>query len=84
MARLGSRLFFLVMDTQTEVTEEDLVASIEGLSYGERLAQCRGVIHGYITALLDAYNGRRTARSRWPGCYSLQKHHGRRGDPRRP
>jgi hypothetical protein len=57
MAQLGSRLFFLVMDTQAEVTEEELVASIEGLSYGERLAQCKGVVHGFITALLDTYGG---------------------------
>jgi len=57
MAQLGSRLFFLVMDTQAEVTDEDLVASIEGLSYGERLVQCKGVVHGFITALFDTYGG---------------------------
>lgn len=62
MAQLGSRLFFLVMDTQTEVTEDDLVASIQGLSYGERLDQCKGVVHRYITALLGTYGGVRGVR----------------------
>jgi len=57
MAQLGSRLFFLVMDTQAEVTAEDLVASIEGLSYGERLGQCKKVVHQFITALLETYGG---------------------------
>jgi len=57
MAQLGSRLFFLLMDTQTEVTEEDLVASIEGLSYGERLARCREMVHRCITTLLEGYGG---------------------------
>ena len=62
MAQLGSRLFFLVMNTQAEVTEDDLVASIEGLSYGERLTQCRGMVHKYITALWETYGGVREVR----------------------
>lgn len=62
MFQLGSRLFFLMMDTQTVVSEEDLVASIEGLSYGERLTQCKGAVHGFVTALLDTYGGVRGVR----------------------
>jgi hypothetical protein len=44
MAQLGSRLFFLVMDSR-EVTVEDLVASDDELSYTERLRQCRDTVH---------------------------------------
>jgi hypothetical protein len=57
MAQLGSRLFFLVMDTQAGVTEEDLMESLEGLSYRERLSRCKSFIHQFITALLEIYGG---------------------------
>jgi hypothetical protein len=51
MAQLGSRLFFLLMDSPKEVTVEDLVASDEELPYKERLGQCKAVVHQCLTAL---------------------------------
>ena len=54
MAQLGSRLFFLVTDSQQEVTVEDLVGSDEELPYKKRLAQCKRVVHQFLTALFAA------------------------------
>jgi hypothetical protein len=51
MAQLGSRLFFLGMDSPAELTVDDLVDADEEVSYKERLKQCKGVIHQCLTAL---------------------------------
>ena len=57
MAQLGSRLFFLVMDTGAEVTEEDLLAATEGLPYGTRLNTSRAAVHQFLTALQEECGG---------------------------
>jgi hypothetical protein len=57
MAQLGSRLFFLVMDTDTEVTEDDLLAANAGLPYGARLNASRQSVHQFLTSLHDACGG---------------------------
>jgi hypothetical protein len=57
MAQLGSRLFFLVMDTDTEVSEDDLLAVTEGLPYGVRLKASQASVHAFLTALHDDCGG---------------------------
>jgi hypothetical protein len=57
MAQLGSRLFFLVMDTEVEVTEDDLLAATEGLPYGDRLKASRKSVHEFLTALQEDCGG---------------------------
>jgi hypothetical protein len=57
MAQLGSRLFFLVMDTDTEVSEDDLLAATEGLPYGARLKASQKSVHAFLTALHDDCGG---------------------------
>jgi hypothetical protein len=54
MAQLGSRLFFLLMDSPQEVTVEDLIASDEEVPYKERLMACKAAVHQYLTDLLQA------------------------------
>jgi hypothetical protein len=51
MAQLGSRLFFLLMDSPREVSVEELVASDEEVPYKERLATCKAAVHHCLTAL---------------------------------
>jgi hypothetical protein len=53
MAQLGSRLFFLLMDSPQEVTVEDLIASDEEVPYKERLGQCKAVVHQCLTVLVQ-------------------------------
>jgi hypothetical protein len=51
MAQLGSRLFFLAMNSPQRVTVEDLVDSYEEVPYKERLSQCQAAVHHVLTAL---------------------------------
>jgi hypothetical protein len=53
MAQLGSRLFFLLMDSSNEVTVEDLVASDEEVPYNERLSACKAAVHQCLTDLVQ-------------------------------
>jgi hypothetical protein len=57
MAQLGSRLFFLLMDTEQPVTVEDLLASTQGPPYKERLTKCKGAIHALLTDLFQVEKG---------------------------
>jgi hypothetical protein len=57
MAQLSSRLLFLAMDDQREVTVEDLIASSEGPSCGERLKACQETLHPFLTDLFNARGG---------------------------
>src|SRR5439155_18260546 len=57
MAQLGSRLFFLVTDTESEVTVEDLINAGTGPSYSTRLGLCRTVVHPFLTKLFQVCGG---------------------------
>jgi hypothetical protein len=57
MAQLGSRLFFLLMGSQEELTVEALLESDAPLSYQERLAHCKARVHQFLTALFEAHGG---------------------------
>jgi len=57
MANLGSRLFFLLMDSDGEVTVEDLVASEGAVPYKARLNQVRTALHAFLSALFETYGG---------------------------
>jgi hypothetical protein len=57
MAQLGSRLFFLVMDHEMEVTVEDLMRSVDDVPYKDRLALVQKVLHPYITAVFSRHGG---------------------------
>ncbi len=62
MAQLGSRLFFLVMETGRAVTVEDLLTGSSGPSYPERLELCRAVVHKFLEELFVGYGGVRAVR----------------------
>jgi hypothetical protein len=64
MAQLGSRLFFLVVETGQAITVEDLLAD-GGLPYPRRLDQCRAAVHSFLEALF-ASQGIRSVK--WPGA----------------
>jgi hypothetical protein len=51
MAQLGSRLCFLVLGDDEEVTEEDLVAVGERKPYMDQLADCQLLVHAVLTEL---------------------------------
>jgi hypothetical protein len=57
MAQLGSRLFFLVMDSDVEITVEDLVASEGAVPYKARLGGVRAVLHPFLSALFEKSGG---------------------------
>jgi hypothetical protein len=57
MAQLGSRLFFLVMGEDAEVTVEDLLGSAAGPTYGERVAACKAVVHPFLSQLMERWGG---------------------------
>ena len=57
MAQLGSRLFFLLMDSLAEETVEDLVASQDGIQYSERIEEGRRWVHAYLTELFARHGG---------------------------
>lgn len=56
MANLGSRLFFLLMDSDVEVTVEDLVASDPAV-YKAQLDRVRAVLHPFLSALFKEAGG---------------------------
>ena len=58
MAQLGSRLFFLVMDTGTTSTVEDMVkAHSEPLHYNEKVEICKKKVGYFVEALFTWYGG---------------------------
>lgn len=57
MAQLGSRLFFLLMDSEVEVTVEDLVASEGAVPYKARLDRVRVALHPFLSALFEDAGG---------------------------
>ena len=57
MSQLGSRLFFLLMDHQQEVTIEDLISPTSSIPYARRLAECRDSVHAFLPNLFQHYGG---------------------------
>ena len=57
MAQLGSRLFFLLMETPQAVTVDELLASDQGPSYQERLNSCKQTVHVFLRDLFAAAAG---------------------------
>jgi hypothetical protein len=57
MAQLGSRLFFLLMDSDREVSIEDLVGSEGAVPYRARLEQVRVVLHAFLSNLFQTCGG---------------------------
>lgn len=57
MAQLGSRMFFLVMDSDVEVTIEDLVASESAVPYRARLDRVRAALGPFLSALVKEHGG---------------------------
>ena len=57
MAQLGSRLFFLVMDQEMEVTVEDLMNSVDDVPYKDRLVLVQKVLHPYLTDVFSRFGG---------------------------
>ena len=57
MAQLGSRLFFLLMETPQAVTDDDLLATGQGPSYQERLNSCKQAVHVFLRDLFCAAAG---------------------------
>lgn len=60
MAQLGSRLFFLVMETGRIVTVEELLAGSSGPSYAQRLRLCRAAVHKFLGELFRVHGGMRS------------------------
>jgi hypothetical protein len=56
MAQLGSRMFFLAMNSD-EGTEEALLDDYTREPYQDRLEQCRAAVHTYLTRLFDRGGG---------------------------
>jgi hypothetical protein len=52
MAQLGSRMFFFDLGAGRETTEEDLLATDEGMSYRRGVEVCRKAVHAFLTVLL--------------------------------
>ncbi len=64
MAQLGSRLFFLLLETGSlslpNDTLEDLVRSLHGeVPYSVKLQECKGVVGDYLTQLFARHGGPR-------------------------
>jgi hypothetical protein len=57
MAQLGSRLFFLLMDNDVEITVADLVASEAMVPYKSRLDSVRAVLQPFLSAFFAAHGG---------------------------
>jgi hypothetical protein len=57
MAQLGSRLFFLLMESVEEITAEDLVTATKETPYKTRIAECKAAVHEYLDALFDHRGG---------------------------
>ncbi len=57
MAQLGSRLFFLVMETGEAYTVERLLRAQEEAPYKTKLAECKAALHPFLSALFEAWGG---------------------------
>ncbi len=57
MAQLGSRLFFLVLQQEHAVTEEELINPTNKLDYKTRRDECRQALHEMIAHLFETYGG---------------------------
>jgi hypothetical protein len=57
MGQLGSRLFFVVVPDEEEVTVEMLVESNDNGDYGERLDICRRAIQSFLGELFKRHEG---------------------------
>jgi len=56
MSQLGSRLFFLLMDTEQETTIDDLLKD-PGKSYVERCRECKEAVHALLLTLFEKHGG---------------------------
>jgi hypothetical protein len=58
MAQLGSRLFFVMLDTDGDMDEEALVASLNSEDpYKSKREECRRVVSGYLGDLFTEHGG---------------------------
>jgi hypothetical protein len=58
MAQLGSRLFFLVLDAESEPTVDELVASLKyPISYKDALKACAFVVQSFLEELFEKHGG---------------------------
>jgi len=58
MGQLGSRLFFLVMDTVADPTVDDLVqANNQAVPYRDSLRACREAVHSFLDSLFTQQGG---------------------------
>jgi len=58
MAQLGSRLFFLLVETESSTKEEELMAALGSqTTYGSSLAACSKVVGKYLLHLHSKYGG---------------------------
>jgi hypothetical protein len=58
MAQLGSRLFFVMLDTDGDMDEEALVASLNGEDpYKSKREECRRVVSGYLGDMFTQHGG---------------------------
>ncbi|TKB65673.1 MAG: hypothetical protein E8D52_14815 [Nitrospira sp.] len=74
MAQLGSRLFFLLLDTgghsTSKETLDDLIASHQGISYAVKLQECKSVTGAFLTALFTHHRGPRQVE--WESSHNPQ------------
>jgi hypothetical protein len=58
MAQLGSRLFFLVLDSETEPSIEDLISSnSSGTPYKDSLGYCQTAVHAILSKVFAQHKG---------------------------
>lgn len=51
MGNMGSRLFFWPMDQKKRPTVDDLVETLRGVPYDEKLEECKKIVHKFLTSL---------------------------------
>ncbi|MBI4637614.1 MAG: zeta toxin family protein [Candidatus Rokubacteria bacterium] len=57
MGQLGSRLFFLLLDTSRSASVEDLLTLSGGTPYATRLKESAAAVEAFLTGLFDRHDG---------------------------
>jgi hypothetical protein len=60
MGQLGSRLFFLLLDTTQAVSVEELLSISEGVPYPRRLEESSAAVHTFLRDLFECHGGVRS------------------------
>jgi hypothetical protein len=60
MGQLGSRLFFLLLDTTQAVSVEELLSISEGVPYSKRLEESSTAVHTFLRDLFERHDGVRS------------------------